>query len=190
MTASLSSPGRLIRWRYLWLVGAALAVLGAAIAIGNLWLLNWVHVMSGVLWTGIDLFMGFVIGPILRAVPFEARREVMTRLTPRTIFILPTLAIITGTTGWYLAGVLGYLAQPWPQYWWVAASLAIITVLTITGLGLLLPTQIRVYMELSKPEPDRARIMRLTGGYFYLIAMQGTLQVAIIVIMARFRVGL
>ncbi len=30
--------------------------------------LNFVHVICGVLWTGIDLFMGFVIGPILRKV--------------------------------------------------------------------------------------------------------------------------
>ncbi len=38
----------------------------AAIVSGNIWFLNWVHVMCGVLWTGIDLFMGFVLGPVLR----------------------------------------------------------------------------------------------------------------------------
>ena len=28
------------------------------------WFLNFVHVICGVMWTGIDLFMGFIIGPI------------------------------------------------------------------------------------------------------------------------------
>ena len=31
---------------------------------GNLWLRDFVHVLASLLWTGIDLFMGFVLGPI------------------------------------------------------------------------------------------------------------------------------
>ena len=106
------------------------------------------------------------------------------------MFILPTLSIITGTTGWYLARDMGYLAAPYPGYWWVIAALVVITVLTIQGLGVLLPTQIRVYLELCKPEPDRERIAQLSGSYFYIIAVQGIMQVAIIAIMAKFRMGL
>ena len=44
---------------------AAVAVMIAAIAT-NFWLLDFIHVFTGLLWTGIDLFMGFVLGPILR----------------------------------------------------------------------------------------------------------------------------
>ena len=152
--------------------------------------LNFLHVGSGLLWTGIDLFMGFVVGPSLRRVPFEARRAVMTQLTPRTMFILPTLAIVTGTTGWYLAKSMGYLAAPYPGQWWIIAALGLVTLLTISGLGLLLPTQIRVYREMCKDEPDRGRIARLSGSYFYIIALQGIMQVAMVAIMARFRMGL
>ena len=47
--ATAVQPVPLIRLRYLWYVAAALAVMVAAIEIGNLWFLNWVHVMSGVL---------------------------------------------------------------------------------------------------------------------------------------------
>ncbi len=179
-----------IRWTNLWWVAAALIAMIAVIRADNLWALNFLHISAGLLWTGIDLFMGFVVGPALRRTPFEVRRGVMTQLTPRTMFLLPTLAIVTGTTGWYLALSMGYLAAPWPGYWWVVASLAVVTVLTVQGIGLLLPTQIRVYLELIKPEPDRARIARLSASYFYLIALQGIMQVAIIAIMARFRMGL
>ena len=124
-------------------------------------ILNFMHVMSGVLWTGIDLFMGFYVGPALRSTPFEARRAVTMRLVPRTLFLMPTLAIMTGTTGWFHAKQLGILDTPWPQYGWVLAALIIITILTVQGLGLLLPTNVRVYLELRKPVPDRERIGRL-----------------------------
>ena len=96
-------PINLIRWHYLWYVALALVIMIAAIASHHLWFLNFLHVFSGLLWTGIDLFMGFVLGPILRVVELGARKAVLLRLTPRTLFLMPTLAIVTGTTGWYLA---------------------------------------------------------------------------------------
>ncbi len=46
-----------IKLRSLWYVAAALAVLIAAIEGGNHWFLNFLHVITGLLWTGIDLFM-------------------------------------------------------------------------------------------------------------------------------------
>lgn len=171
----------------------ALCAIGGMVAViawGSLLALNYLHVMSAVLWTGVDLFMGFVVGPVLRAAPFEARREVMLRLTPRTIFLLPTLAILTGTTGWYLAQGLGYLDLAWPAFGWVVAALALVTIMTVQGLGYLLPTQIRVWLELRKDAPDGKRIMRLTRAYFWVIASQGLLQVLTIFVMARFRMGL
>lgn len=179
-----------IRWSNAWWVTLALAVMIGVIVSGNLWALNFLHIATGVLWTGIDLVLGFVVGPALRRAPFEARRAVMTQLTPRTMFILPALAIMTGTTGWYLALAMGTLATPYPGYWWVLAALGVIAVLTLLGLGVLLPTQIRVYLELCKPEPDRVRIAKLSGSYFYIIAVQGLMQVAMIAIMTRFRMGL
>jgi hypothetical protein len=93
----------------------ALAVMAAAIVSHDRWFLNFVHVICGVLWTGIDLFMGFVMGPILRRVDISVRREIIIRLVPKTLFLMPTLSIITGTTGWFLAEDLGYLDLPWPR---------------------------------------------------------------------------
>ena len=106
----------LIRWHYLWYVALALVVMIATITSHHLWFLNFLHVFSGLLWTGIDLFMGFVLGPILRVVELPARKAVLLRLTPHTLFLMPTLAIVTGTTGWYLAEDMGFTALSWPQY--------------------------------------------------------------------------
>jgi hypothetical protein len=150
-------PINLIRWHYLWYVAVALAIMIAAIATHYLWFLNFIHVFCGLLWTGIDLFMGFVLGPILRVVDLAARKAVLLRLTPRTLFLMPTLAIITGTTGWYLAEDMGFTAISWPQYAWVAASLVLVILMSIQGIGYLLPTNFRVCLELQKDNPDNTR---------------------------------
>jgi uncharacterized membrane protein len=175
---------------HLVVYGGLLVLMVFVIWLEDRFLLNFMHVMSGVLWTGIDLFMGFFVGPALRSAPFEARRAVTMRLVPRTLFLMPTLAIITGTTGWFHAKQLGFLDTPWPQYGWVLAALIIITILTIQGLGLLLPTNFRVYLELRKAEPDRERIGRLLKSYVYLVGFQGVMQIAMIVVMAKFVTGL
>jgi uncharacterized membrane protein len=185
-----TAPNNLIRWHYLWYVGLGLAVMIGVIASRHLWSLNFVHVFCGLLWTGIDLFMGFVLGPILRAVDVAARRAVLLRLTPRTLFLMPTLAIITGTTGWYLAENLGFTALSWPQYGWVVAALALVVLMTLQGIGYLLPTNFRVCLELQRDHPDGARLAALTNHYFLAVALQGVMQVITIVIMARFATGL
>lgn len=157
---------------------------------GTPWQLNFVHVMSGVLWTGIDLFMGFVLGPIMRTLPIPARRAMILRLMPRTLFLLPTLAFMTTTAGYYHAQQLGFLALDYPQFGWVLAALIIVTILTIQGLGILLPANLLVYFEMRKEKPDGARIGRLMKRYVYAVAFQGVMQVAIIVVMARFVTGM
>ncbi len=185
-----TAPVRLIRWHYLWYAALALVVMAFSIVNGHLWLLNFVHVFCGLLWTGIDLFMGFLLGPILRTVDVAARKAVLLRLTPRTLFLMPTLAIITGTTGWYIARDMGFTALPWPQYGWIAAALALVTVMTIQGLGYLLPANLRVCLELQKEKPDNKRIAALTRHYFFAVALQGAMQVVTIIVMARLATGI
>jgi uncharacterized membrane protein len=189
VVAADTSEG-LIRWRYLPWALAALAAMIAVIVAGNIWLLDFVHVFSSLLWTGVDLFMGFVLGPILRRVDLSVRREIVRRLTPRTLFLMPTVSIISGTTGWFLAVALGYTALDWPAYGWVAAALILVTLMTIQGLGFLTPVNVYVCLQLQKPEPDMNKISSWMRWYFYAVALQGLMQVAIIVVMTRFRAGI
>ena len=135
MVATIEIPEGFIPFRYPLWTSTAIAAMIAAITAGNFWLLDFIHVFSSLLWTGIDLFMGFVLGPILRREDRLVRREIMRRLTPRTLFLMPTVSIIAGTTGWFLAVEIGYTALDWPAYGWVAAALALVTLMTIQGLG-------------------------------------------------------
>ena len=72
----------------------------------------------------------------------------------------------------------------------MAAALLLVTLMTILGLGLLTPVNVWVCLELQKDEPDLNAVGRWMQRYFYAIATQGTMQVAMIVVMTRFRVGL
>ena len=196
MTSSATAPTATpdptarIQWRNLIWVALALAIMVWAILSRDPWFLNFVHVATGLLWTGIDLFMGFVIGPIMRRVDFSVRRAIVSRLMPKMIFLMTTLSIITPTAGWFLAVELGYLDLEFPQLWWFIAALVITTIMGLQGLGFLLPTNIRIYLEMQKPTPDGEKIGRLMRRYVRVTASQGTMQILIIVVMTRFATGI
>lgn len=75
----------------------------------------YIHVMAGVLWTGTDLFMGTVLGPVAGGLEEEESAALFTRLTPKTTFFLPAMALLTIAGGITLALRMGYFpnADPW-----------------------------------------------------------------------------
>ena len=187
-----SEPARVrapLRLWYLVAAAIAIAVMIAAIRGSSLWFLDFVHVMTGALWTGIDLFMGFVVGPVLRKVSLDTRRAMIAGIIPRTLVLMPTLSAVTTTAGWFLAERLGFLDLGYPQFYWVIAALAIVTVLTVQGLGYLLPMNLRLYFEIQKPAPDHDKLKRWMRTYVRVVAVQGCMQVLIIVVMAKFATG-
>jgi uncharacterized membrane protein len=172
-----------------WWIVIPIGVLVAALQSNNRWFLNYVHVFTAILWTGTDIFMGFILGPILRRVSLSARREIIMRLMPRMVFYMSTVSAVTTTAGFVLASRLGLFDWPAPQIYWVWAALGIVIVMTIQGFGFLLPTNLRVFFELRKPQPDMARIQRLMRFYIKLVASQAIMQFTIIFIMAKFATG-
>ena len=89
--------------------------LAGAILTGDFRPLFYVHVMAGVMWTGIDVFMGAVLGPVLGGLSVDERASVFERFTPKMTFLMPTLAVVTIGGGVTLATELGKFphADPW-----------------------------------------------------------------------------
>ena len=173
-------------WWNLLLIAALLGALLSTL----FWFLNFVHLFSSILWTGTDIFMGFVLGPVMRRVDFAARRAVLMRLMPRMLFYMPTVATVSITSGYYLAKGLGLFGLSFPALYWVIAALVVSAILTVQGLAMLLPTNLRVYFEMRKEEPDPKKIQRLMGFYIKVVASQGLMQLAVVIIMTRFRAGI
>lgn len=170
-----------------WWVLLFPGALAIALGIRSLYLLNWVHVLSGVLWTGADLFMGFIVGPVIRSLDMRGRVAVISYLVPRTLLYFPAVALTAGVAGWSLATRLGYLQADSPFHFWAVVALALVGVMTVVGLGFLLPNNLRIWFELHEPEPDRERVVRLNRYNIFLSGGQGLMQLAMILIMAHFR---
>jgi hypothetical protein len=173
-------------WKQMtWWVLILPIVLFVALAINSNYLLNYTHVLAGALWTGADLFLGFIIGPVMRQLSPEHRRAVVRYLVPKTLLYMPVVSFTTGTAGWFLANRFGFLIEGHPNRPWIFVALTIVTILTIQGLGILLPNNIRIYRELQKAQPNLSRIFRLNRINIVTSGIQGVMQVAIILVMAR-----
>jgi hypothetical protein len=172
----------------IWIV-IPIAALIAAILTANFLLLNYVHVFTSMLWTGTDIFMAFLLGPVLRNVSLSTRKEVISWLMPKMIFYMPTVAAVTTTAGYYLASRLGLITLQPPVVYWIFAVLVIVAAMLIQGLGILLPTNLRVYYELRRNEPDILKIQKLMRRYVKVVSMQAVSQFIIIFIMAEFATG-
>jgi hypothetical protein len=172
--------------RLTWWALAFPAVMVWALARHEVFWLNWIHVLSGVLWTGADLFLGFIIGPVMRNLPLAQRAAVVEQLVPRTLLYFPCVSLTTGTAGWFLASWLGWLAPGTAIYPWIVAALVLVTLMTVQGLGIMLPNSLRIYLELQRPAPRRDLVVGLNRINLVVASVQGVMQVAIIVVMAHF----
>lgn len=92
-----------------------LAALGYAVTIATVQHHTYVHVMAGIIWTGVDIFLGAVLGPVIGGLDDDQSAAVFQRLTPKTAFLLPSLAFVTITGGITLALRLGVFphSEPW-----------------------------------------------------------------------------
>lgn len=223
-------------------VGVSLLALAYAVTVASVQMHTYVHVMSGVLWTGADLFMGLVLGPVAGGLDESESAALFRRLTPKTAFFLPSMALVTIAGGITLAQRVGWFsnAGPWlalftavnaipillllgwrldaygDRRWqavfavvtvgslaWVAAtigsltmtepiillSLAIVTVLSVQGFGFLLPGEIRMYQEMTSPDPDAGVIARIGERNAKLGGVQGLFQLSLVVAMVYLRYG-
>src|SRR2546427_4496797 len=124
----------------------ALAIGGviAAIASNELWALNFFHVVGGGLWTGIDLFVGFVVGPIIGRMSIPSRIEFSTRFMPKMLLIMPTVVTMTLATGFQLARQDGFLDTSNPRHTWVVVSFCVVGVIAVIALAYLEPANVAV----------------------------------------------
>lgn len=154
----------------------------SAVAIGNLIFLDYVHVLSGGIWTGIDLFMGFIVGPVIGKLKPPAKAEVIKNLVPYMLFFMPSIASVAVTSGYYLASSYGVFIITSPA---IMVAGVLIILLMIQGFGIFLPNEVRIFLELSRPAPDVGKMSRLAMMNFRLSGVQGVMQIALIFIMAN-----
>jgi hypothetical protein len=165
------------------LVALAVAGLIWAVETNTLWGLTFFHVVGGGLWTGVDLFVGFVLGPIIGRMSIPARVEFSTRFMPKMLLLMPTLVTMTLASGFQLARHVGNLGADVPNHNWLVASYIVVGVMAVVAIGILEPANLTVLFELKKPHPDGQLIARQMQRFIYTAGITGAAQVATLVIM-------
>jgi hypothetical protein len=171
------------------LVAVVLVLLIAAIAANELWPLAFFHFVGGASWTIIDLFLGFVLGPIMGKLSVPARVEFTTRLMPKMVLIMPTVVTATLAAGWQLGVHMGTVDSNYFNHGWTVASYIVVGIMAVIALGLLEPANIAVLVELKKPRPNPQVIERLMKRFIYCAGLRGLMQLITLVIMTKLTVG-
>jgi hypothetical protein len=179
-SAVASKAGGLVGPSSVLTLAVPIVALIVALLSGRLLLLNYVHVLTGGTWTGIDLFMGLVMSRVLRGLSPQNRVEIIKKLVPIMLFFMPALASVAITAGIYLAGSLGlsFFSAP------IIIAAVLVLILSIQGFALILPNEVRVFLELRKENPDTEKIVKLGMRNIYFAGSQTIFQIAIIFVMA------
>jgi hypothetical protein len=130
--------------------------------------------------------MGLVMSRVMKGLEPQARTQVIKKLVPVMLFLMPALATAAITSGITVAGKLGLFSSPSLALY---AAIGIVIVLTVQGFGILMPTEARIFLELRKKEPDRAKIIRLGMRNIKLAGSQGVAQIVLIFVMANLALG-
>jgi len=171
------------------IVAAVFVLLVAGIAVNELWPLVFLHVAFGAAWTIIDLFLGFVLGPIMGKMPPPARVQLVTRLMPKMLLIMPTVVTATLAAGWQLGVHMGTVDSGYYNHGWIVASYIVVGIMAVAALGFLEPANVAVLAELKKKRPNPAVIEKLMKRFIYTAGLTGAMQVAILVIMTKLAAG-
>ena len=134
MTVRGTIRGMAVRANPAFAVGVVVVALGALAFVHTVATVQqhtYVHVMAGVLWTGIDIFIGAVLGPVIGGLDEDQSAAVFQRLTPKTFFLLPSLAFVTIAAGLTLAQRVGVFphAGPWLAIFTAANVISIVLLL-------------------------------------------------------------
>jgi hypothetical protein len=176
---------QIIPIRGLPIVAVVLVGLIVSIATDSRWALMFYHVAGGGLWTGIDLFVGLIIGPIIGRLSIPARAEFSSKFMPMMALIMPTLVTMTLASGFQLSIDLGNLVSSNPNHGWLVGSFIVVGIMATVALGLLEPANIAVLFEMNKPRPNGEIIGKLMRRFIYTAGITGIMQVATLVIMTR-----
>lgn len=157
-----------------------LAAVGAAYATGSILILDYVHVLLGAIWTGVDVFLGLIFSNVISSVDAGTRQGISRRIMPMTLFFIPSASVAVPAAGLALALREG-IFQFSPIF---MAILAVGLLLVGSGFATIFPFSLKLRKIVSSDDASdsevRSKLLVITRGAF----LQMILQIAIISLMA------
>ncbi len=150
------------------------------IASGSMLLLDYIHVLLGAIWTGVDVFFGLIFFFVIATLDTDTKAAISVRLLPMSLFFVPTASVLTPLAGYILAVRTGIFSLNTV----FVAAIVIGSLLVGVGIFTIVLTAAMTLREASKKEPDTGNMSRLLMIGSHGALVQLTLQIAIISIMA------
>jgi hypothetical protein len=95
----------------------------------------------------------------------------------------PAAVVTVGSLAW-VGLTIGQLRMADPA---IVVALAIVTVLSVRGFGFLMPGEVRMYLEMTSPEPDASVISAIGKQNAMVGGVQGAFRRALIIVTVYLR---
>jgi hypothetical protein len=156
MKNQVDSIGNIYRTGFIALAVPAIAFI-LAYLLGSMLVLDYIHVLIGAIWTGVDVFLGLLFTNVIKTINLETRKNIGVRMIPMTLFFIPSASIITPLAGYVLAVREGIFSFTTPLF----LSIIIVGVLLVSiGFLTIIPYTYGILREASRREADLGKISR------------------------------
>ena len=153
---------------------------------GNLLLLDYIHVLTGAIWAGTDIFLGLIFIRVVKTIDIQTKYDVAQRVLPMTLFFIPSVTVLTPLAGLILA-IRENTFRELPST--ITISLfAVGLILVVISFIFILPASLKI-RKLEKGQRDEIalnRASRLLNNLTVYGAVQLLFQIIIIGFMANF----
>jgi hypothetical protein len=158
----------------------AVALLVAYLS-GSFLLIDYVHVLLGAIWTGVDVFYGLIFYFVISSLDAKTRASIAERLIPMSLFFIPSVSILTPLAGYILA-VEEKIWNPYTPVF--SAAIIIGSILVAVGFLTIVPASALVLKEMKSAggNVERSSRMLMLGSHGALLQL--VLQIAMISVMA------
>jgi len=129
----------------------------------NMWLLRWLHVLSGIMWIGILYYFNFVQIPNMGNIPDEQKPAISKVIAPAALFWFRWGALATVATGLILAYLNGYLHQAMTfseGFWGIGLGMWLGIIMFINVWGVIWPNQKRALGIVEADAETKAKSAR------------------------------
>lgn len=102
------------RLSYVLPVAVPLLAFVIAVSLGNLLIIDYIHVLIGAVWIGTDLFLGLLFASVTKTIDDLSKAHIAERMMPMTLFFIPTASIITPLLGYILSvkeGIFSFTSE-------------------------------------------------------------------------------
>jgi len=152
-----------------------------AVGLGNILIIDYLHVLLGAVWIGVDVFLGLLFVSVTKTIDDLSRAHIAERMTPMTLFFIPTASVITPLLGYILSvkeGIFSFTSELF------ISIIALGFVIVVISFAFILPYSYDLLRATGAESRNYGRIFRRINQISEFALIQLAFQVALISLMA------